>query len=86
MYPLDAVGKVHKWLAADVVRPPRSRNVPAGAGAGAVAASADVTAAAPGQSIAVAGQIAASAVVAPVRSIAVAGQTAAAAAGVVAAR
>ena len=80
--PLDAVGKMHnsvKWLAADMVRSPRSQNVlAAAAAAGTVAASAAEAAAAPGRSIAVAGQIAASVVVAPGRSIAVAGQTAAA--------
>ena len=71
MHPLDAVGKMHKWRTADMVRPPRSQNVP-------TAVSAAVADAAPGQSIAVAGQADAAVVVAPGRSIAVAGQTAAA--------
>ena len=75
MHPLDAVGKIHKWLAADMVRPLRSQNVPAAA-----ALSATVAAAAPGRAIlarvAAVAAAAAAVVVGPGRSIAVAGQTA----------
>ena len=85
MHPLDEVGKMHKCLAADMVRSPRSQNVPTAATA--VTASASVAAAVPGRSIAVAGQIAAAVVVAPGRSNTVDGQVAVAAvADVVAAR
>ena len=38
MYSLDAVGKMHKWVAADMVRLALSRNVPAAAAAAAAAA------------------------------------------------
>ena len=65
--PSRCSGKMHKWLATDMVRPPRSQNVPAAAAAAAaaaVAACAAVAAAAPVRSIAVAGQITAAVVAA----------------------
>ena len=77
MHLFDAVGKMHKSLAAGMVLPARSQNVPAGTAVAAVATSAAVVAAVPGRSIAVAGQVAAVVVVAPGRPIAVARQTAA---------
>ena len=79
MHSLDVVGKMHKWLAADMVRPPRSQNVPAAAAAAVAAAaaaaaavSAAVVAAAPGRAIlarvAAVSAAAAAVVVAPGRS------------------